>query len=87
MMFWDSFHRPIRKFDQIIRDLIFFFGRGVAALHMSMTCGTSQAYKVQLNVVIYGAALSVCEQSGQWAMAMHLFNDMCRKEPELRSLR
>eukprot|EP00435_Cladocopium_sp_Y103_P052331 s929_g16.t1 len=42
----------------------------------------ADAYKVQLNVVVYGAALSVCEQSGQLAMAMHLFNDMCQKELE-----
>lgn len=35
-----------------------------------------QAYKVKTNVVIYGAALSACEQSSEWPMAMDLVRTM-----------
>lgn len=35
-----------------------------------------EAYKVKMNVMIYGAAMSACEQSGCWQMALGLLSHM-----------
>eukprot|EP00434_Breviolum_minutum_P013210 symbB.v1.2.011642.t1/scaffold789.1/size230748/3 len=38
----------------------------------------AHAYKVKMNVMIYGAAMSACEQSGCWQMALGLLSHMGR---------
>ena len=52
------------------------------AVHCHHCCGCFcclRAYKVKMNVMIYGAAMSACEQSGCWQMALGLLSHMGSK--------